>query len=190
VQEQLRIARGRKLRHRQEDIRIDGWAIECRINAEDPYNNYLPSTGTITTIRLPTGPGVRVDSGVYPGAEVTPYYDSMISKLVCFGETRGEAVLRMRRALEEYRIMGVKTNIPFHQHMMDSHRFLTGQFDTQFVEERFSMAEREAPDELEAVILATLVAHRQSRQASQIVAPGARDTSNWKWLSRWERLRR
>jgi acetyl-CoA carboxylase, biotin carboxylase subunit len=190
VQEQLRIARGRKLRHRQEDIRIDGWAIECRINAEDPYNNYLPSTGTITTIRLPTGPGVRVDSGVYPGAEVTPYYDSMISKLVCFGETRGEAVLRMRRALEEYRIMGVKTNIPFHQHMMDSHRFLTGQFDTQFVEERFSMAEREAPDELEAAILATLVAHRQSRQASQIVAPGARDTSNWKWLSRWERLRR
>jgi acetyl-CoA carboxylase, biotin carboxylase subunit len=190
VQEQLRIARGRKLRHRQEDIRMDGWAIECRINAEDPYNDYLPSTGTITTIRLPTGPGVRVDSGVYPGAEVTPYYDSMISKLVCFGETRGEAVLRMRRALEEYRIMGVKTNIPFHQHMMDSHRFLTGQFDTQFVEERFSMAEREAPDELEAAILATLVAHRQSRQASQIVAPGERDTSNWKWLSRWERLRR
>jgi acetyl-CoA carboxylase, biotin carboxylase subunit len=190
VQEQLRIARGRKLRHRQKDIRMDGWAIECRINAEDPYNNYLPSTGTITTIRLPTGPGVRVDSGVYPGAEVTPYYDSMISKLVCFGETRGEAVLRMRRALEEYRIMGVKTNIPFHQHMLDSHRFLTGQFDTQFVEERFSMAEREAPDELEAAILATLVAHRQGQQASQIVAPGARDASNWKWLSRWERLRR
>jgi acetyl-CoA carboxylase, biotin carboxylase subunit len=190
VQEQLRIARGRKLRHRQKDIHMDGWAIECRINAEDPYNNYLPSTGTITTIRLPTGPGVRVDSGVYPGAEVTPYYDSMISKLVCFGETRGEAVLRMRRALEEYRIMGVKTNIPFHQHMLDSHRFLTGQFDTQFVEERFSMAEREAPDELEAAILATLVAHRQGQQASQIVAPGARDASNWKWLSRWERLRR
>lgn len=190
VQEQLRIARGRKLRLSQEDVRMDGWAIECRINAEDPYNDYLPSTGTITTIRLPTGPGVRVDSGVYPGAEVTPYYDSMISKLVCFGETRGEAVLRMRRALEEYRIMGVKTNIPFHQHMMDSHRFLTGQFDTQFVEERFSMAEREAPDELEAAILATLVAHRQGQQASQMVAPGERDTSNWKWLSRWERLRR
>jgi acetyl-CoA carboxylase, biotin carboxylase subunit len=190
VQEQLRIARGRKLRHQQEDIRMHGWAIECRINAEDPYNNYLPSTGTITTIRLPTGPGVRVDSGVYPGAEVTPYYDSMISKLICFGETRGEAVLRMRRALEEYRIMGVKTNIPFHQHMMDSHRFLTGQFDTQFVEERFSMAEREAPDELEAAIMATLVAHGKGRQASQIVAPGARDTSNWKWLSRWERLRK
>jgi acetyl/propionyl-CoA carboxylase alpha subunit len=96
----------------------------------------------------------------------------------------------MRRALEEYRIMGVKTNIPFHQHMMDSHRFLTGQFDTKFVEERFSMSDREAPDVMEAAILATLVAHKQSQQASQIVAPGERDTSNWKWLSRWERLRR
>ena len=190
VQEQLRIARGRRLRWSQEDIKVRGWAIECRINAEDPYNDYLPSTGTITTIRLPTGPGVRVDSGVYPGYEVTPYYDPLISKLICYGETRAEAVLRMRRALEEYRIMGVKTNIPFHQHMIDSHRFLSGQFDTKFVEDRFSMSEREAPDTLEAAIVATLVAHRQSQQASQIVAPGDRDTSNWKWLSRWERLQR
>jgi acetyl-CoA carboxylase, biotin carboxylase subunit len=190
VQEQLRVARNRRLRYAQEDVRIRGWAIECRINAEDPYNDFLPSTGTITTVRLPTGPGVRVDSGIYPGYEVTPYYDPLISKLICYGETRGEAVLRMRRALEEYRIMGVKTNIPFHQHMMDSHRYLSGSFDTQFVEERFSMSEREPMDNLEAAILATLVAHRQGQRASQIVAPGERDTSNWKWLSRWERLRR
>lgn len=190
VQEQLRVARGRKLRLTQEDIQMKGWAIECRINAEDPYNNYLPSTGQITTSRLPTGPGVRIDTGVFPGYEVTPYYDSMISKLICYGETRGEAVLRMRRALEEYRIMGVKTNIPFHQHMMDSHRFLTGQFDTEFVEERFSMKDREASDQMEAAIAAVLVAHRRSQRASQIVAPGERDTSNWKWYSRWERLRR
>jgi acetyl-CoA carboxylase biotin carboxylase subunit len=190
VQEMLRIARGRKLRITQDDVRMKGWAIECRINAEDPYNNYLPSTGTITTSRLPTGPGVRVDTGVFPGYEVTPYYDSMISKLICYGETRGEAVLRMRRALTEYRIMGVNTNIPFHQHMMDSHRFLTGQFDTKFVEERFSMSDREATDHLEAAILATLVAHRQGQQASQIVAPGERDASNWKYMGRWERLRR
>jgi acetyl-CoA carboxylase biotin carboxylase subunit len=190
VQEQLRIARGRRLRITQEDVKISGWAIECRINAEDPYNNYLPSTGTITVSRLPTGPGVRVDTGVFPGYEVTPYYDSMISKLICYGETRGEAVLRMRRALEEYRIMGVKTNIPFHQHMMDSHRFLSGQFDTQFVEERFSMSARVATHTMEAAILATLVAHRQEQQASQIIAPSERDTSNWKWLGRWERLQR
>jgi len=190
VQEQLRIARGRRLRLRQEDVRITGWAIECRINAEDPYNNYMPSTGTITAAHLPAGPGVRVDSGVYVGNEITPYYDSMISKLICYGETRGEAALRMRRALEEYRIMGVKTNIPFHQHMMDSHRFLSGQFDTSFVEERFSMDDREIDNSLEAALLATLAAHEQSQRAAQIVAPGARDTSNWKWLSRWERLRR
>lgn len=188
VQEQLRIARGRRLRYTQEQIQMKGWAIECRINAEDPYNNFLPSTGLITTITLPTGPGIRIDTGVYPGYQITPYYDSMISKLICYGETRAEAVLRMRRALEEYRIMGVKTNIPFHQHMMDSHRFLSGQFDTKFVEERFSMSDREAIDTLEAAILATLVAHRQGQQASQVMAPGTRDTSNWKWLGRWERL--
>jgi len=190
VQEQLRIARGRRLRFKQEDIKMKGWAIECRINAEDPYNNYLPSTGTITVSRVPTGPGVRVDTGVFPGYVITPYYDSMISKLICYGETRGEAILRMRRALEEYRVMGVKTNIPFHQHMMDSHRFLTGQFDTHFVEERFKMSDREAPLVMESAILATLMAHQQGQQASQIVAPGERDVSNWKWYSRWERLRR
>lgn len=189
VQEQLRIARGRRLRYSQEDIRMNGWAIECRINAEDPYNDYLPSTGKITAINLPSGPGVRVDTGVYEGYEITPYYDSMISKLICYGETRGEAVLRMRRALEEYRIMGVKTNIPFHQHMMESHRFLSGQFDIQFVEERFGMSSRELHDEMEAAIFAALVAHRQSQRASQIVAPGGRDTSNWKWLGRWRRMR-
>ena len=190
VQEQLRIARGRRLRLRQEDVAINGWAIECRINAEDPYNSYLPSTGVITSVQLPTGPGVRVDTGVFEGNEISPYYDSMISKLICYGETRGEAVLRMRRALEEYRIMGVKTNIPFHQHMMDSHRFMSGQFDTKFVEDRFSMDDRAAAHALEAALLATLAAHEQNQRAAQMVAPGARDTSNWKWYSRWERLRR
>jgi acetyl/propionyl-CoA carboxylase alpha subunit len=188
AQEQLRIARGRRLRWTQEDIKMKGWAIECRINAEDPYNGFMPSTGRITHVTLPSGPGIRVDTGVYAGYEITPYYDSMISKLICYGETRGEAVLRMRRALEEYRIMGVKTNIPFHQHMMDSHRFLTAAFDTSFVEERFSMEDREATDQLEAAIAATIIAHQQGKQASQLVAPGERDASNWKYLSRWERL--
>ena len=185
AQEQMRIARGRKLRFTQEDVNISGWAIECRINAEDPYNNYLPSTGIISTMRLPSGPGVRLDTGVFRGYEITPYYDSMISKLICYGETRGEAVLRMRRALEEYRIMGVKTNIPFHQHMMDSHRFLTGQFDTNFVEERFSMSDREADKEMEAAVLAALVAHEEGLQASQKMAPANNGRVNsWKWARR------
>ena len=193
VKEQIRIARGRLMRYKQEDIHINGWSIECRINAEDPFNNFLPSTGKINHILLPTGPGVRVDTGVYPGFEVSPYYDSLISKLIVWGETRAEAILRMRRSLEEYRVIGVRTNIPFHQNIMDSTRFIGGQYDTRFVEERFSMeaAEdiRESQPEL-AAIFATLVAHKQARHAANIVQRGERDTSNWKWFSRWERMQR
>ncbi|MGH2523839.1 MAG: acetyl-CoA carboxylase biotin carboxylase subunit, partial [Anaerolineales bacterium] len=193
VKEQLRIARARKLRYEQSDVVMNGWAIECRVNAEDPYNNFLPSTGQITHSLLPTGPGVRVDTGIYPGFEISPYYDSLISKVICWGETRGEAILRMRRALEEYRILGVKTNIPFHQGIMDSHRFMAGQFDTRFVEERFSLEAAEEgkathPDI--AAILATLVAHQQGRHAAQVVQRGERDTSNWKWVGRYERMHR
>ena len=193
VKEQLRIARGRPMRITQEAVALKGWAMECRINAEDPYNNFMPSTGRLTHILQPTGPGVRIDTGVYPGFEVSPYYDSLISKLVVWGETRAEAILRMRRALDEYKLVGVRTNIPFHQSLMDSHRFMGGQFDTRFVEERFTM---ESPEDgqggLEniAAIIATLVAHRQTQRAAQIVQRGGRDTSNWKWLGRWERMRR
>lgn len=193
VKEQLRIARGRKLRYTQDDIRMNGWAIECRINAEDPYNDFLPSIGRLTGMTLPTGPGVRVDSGVYEGFEITPYYDSLISKLICWGETRGEALLRMRRALEEYRIMGVKTNIPFHQRLLDSPRFMGGQFDTTFVEERFSLSEDGQGDLCDpevAAIIATLVAHQRGQQAAQVVARDSRDLSNWKFFGRYERMRR
>jgi acetyl/propionyl-CoA carboxylase alpha subunit len=193
VKEQIRIARGRQIRYSQENIHLNGWAIECRINAEDPYNNFLPSTGRITHSLLPTGPGVRVDTGVYPGFEISPYYDSLISKLIVWGETRAEAILRMRRSLEEYKIVGVRTNIPFHQNLMDSHRFMGGQFDTRFVEERFSMEAAEEgkttrPDI--AAIIATLVAHDQTQRAAHIIQRGERDTSNWKWISRWERMQR
>ncbi|HEX9796226.1 MAG TPA: acetyl-CoA carboxylase biotin carboxylase subunit [Anaerolineales bacterium] len=193
VKEQIRIARGRKLRYAQEDIRINGWAIECRINAEDPYNNFLPSTGRISLSIVPTGPGVRVDTGIFPGCEISPYYDSLLSKLICWGETRGEAILRMRRALEEYRILGVTTNTAFHQNIMGSHRYIAGVFDTRFVEERFSMDEMEEekedlPDI--AAVLATLFAHRQTQEAANIVQRGARDTSNWKWVGRYERIHR
>ncbi len=193
VKEQIRIARGRRLRYTQDDIKLKGWAIECRINAEDPYNNFMPSTGRITTTILPTGPGIRVDTGVYAGFEITPYYDSLIAKLICFGETRGEAILRMRRALEEYRIIGVKTTIPFHQRILDSHRFLASNFDTRFIEDRFSLEEMEEgltthPEV--AAILATLAAHEQARHAAQLVQRGKRDTSNWKWVGRYERMHR
>jgi acetyl-CoA carboxylase biotin carboxylase subunit len=193
VKEQIRIARGRQLRYVQEDILINGWAIECRINAEDPYSNFMPSTGQISHIWPPTGPGVRVDTGVYPCFEISPYYDSLISKLIVWGETRAEAILRMRRALEEYKIVGVHTNIPFHQTLMDSHRFMAGQYDTRFVEQRFSIREAVEGKEKDAeiaAILATLVAHQRTERAAHIIRRGERDTSNWKWLSRWERLQR
>ncbi len=191
VKEQIRIARGRKLSVAQEDIKINGAAIECRINAEDPHNNFMPSTGHISHIVLPTGPGIRVDTGVFTGSDITPYYDSMISKLIVWGETRAQAILRMRRALSEYKVVGVRTNIPFHQTLMDSHRFMGGQYDTRFIEEEFSMEEiaegKETFPEV-AAIIATLVQHERTERAAHVVRRNARDTSNWKWLSRWERL--
>jgi acetyl/propionyl-CoA carboxylase alpha subunit len=133
---------------------------------------------------------VRVDTGVYSGYEITPYYDSLISKLICWGETRGEAILRLRRALEEYRIAGVKTTIPFHQTILDSHRFMAGNFDTRFIEERFEMEGERASQPEIAAILATLVAHRKGQAAAQVVKRGARDASNWKWVGRYERMHR
>ncbi len=193
VKEQIRVARGRTLKHTQADIQMKGWAIECRVNAEDPYNGFMPSTGYISNILLPTGPGVRVDTGVYPGFEISPYYDSLISKLIVFGETRAEVILRMRRALEEYKIVGVRTNIPFHQNMMDSHRFMGGQFDTQFVEKRFSMERADhgrASSPHIAAIMATLVAHQQTQRSAHVIQRNERDTSNWKWMGRWERIHR
>ena len=194
VAEQIRIARGRQLTYNQEDIVLRGHGIECRINAEDPYNGFLPSTGRITHSLLPTGPGVRVDTGIYPGFEITSFYDPMIAKLIVWGETRGQAILRMRRAIEEYRIVGVRTNIPFHQTMMNSHRFMGGQYDTRFVEERFSMPEPEdehsthLPDI--AAVFATLVAHHENQRSAEFVMRNERDTSNWKWMGRWERMHR
>ena len=110
-----------------------------------------------------------------------------------WGETGAQAILRMRSALEEYRIVGVRTNIPFHQTMMDSHRFMAGQYDTRFVEERFTMEESEETRQSQsevAAILATLIAHRETERSAQIVNRNERDTSNWKWVGRWERMHR
>jgi acetyl-CoA carboxylase biotin carboxylase subunit len=193
VKEQLHIAAGRRLRFKQEDIRLNGWAIECRINAEDPYNYFLPSTGIITQSILPTGPGIRVDTGIYAGFAISPFYDSLISKIICWAETREEAILRMRRALDEYRILGVKTSIPFHQNLISSQQFVSGQFNTRFVEEQFSINKsKKGEEELEkiALIMATLVKHYQLQKASQILQNSERDTNNWKWWGRRETMDR
>ncbi|MBX3045933.1 MAG: acetyl-CoA carboxylase biotin carboxylase subunit [Anaerolineales bacterium] len=193
VTEQLRIARGRPLSLTQDQVRMQGWAIECRVNAEDPHNSFLPSTGFISHLTVPTGPGVRVDTGVYAGFNISPYYDSLISKLVVKGESRAQAILRMRRALEEYHVVGVKTNIPFHQRILEQARFIAGNFDTRFVEERFSLEKAEESMETHpeiAAIVATLVANDQTQRSAHIISRGKRDTSNWKWVSRWERMHR
>jgi len=194
VKEQIRIARGRRMTPTESVLEPKGWAVECRINAEDPYQNFMPSVGVLSTVQTPKGPGVRVDSGVYTGSEITPYYDSMISKLITFAETRPLALARMRRALSEYVLMGVKHNIPFHINLMNSVSFLAGQFDTRFVEDRFSMTTYESDptdgDLTTVAIAATLHAHRKRQLASQVIAPAKRDTSNWKWVGRWERIHR
>ena len=134
VKEQLRIASGEGLRFKQEDIKFDGHAIEVRINAEDPDNNFAPCPGKIESFHVPGGPGIRVDTHVYAGYVIPPYYDSMIAKLIVWGENRSEALSRMRRALKEFIIDGVKTTIPFHQKVMEDSRFTSGDFDTSFLE--------------------------------------------------------
>lgn len=133
IKEQIKIANNEKLSIDQADITYDGWAIECRINAEDPYNDFLPSPGKVDMYLAPGGLGVRVDSAVYPGYTIPPYYDSMVAKLITHGKTREEAIKRMKRALEEFVIEGVKTTIPFHSQIMDHEVFKDGDFNTKFL---------------------------------------------------------
>ena len=193
VFQQIRIAQGYPLPFGQEDIRMRGWAIECRINAEDPFNQFFPSTGVVSEHDVPTGPGVRVDTGVFGGCTITPHYDPMISKLICYGETRDQAVRRMRRALAEYHILGVASNIPFHQTLLQDARFLAGDFDTRFVENQFSMelvaGDLETHPEI-AAILATLVAHQETERSAHIERDCGDGTSNWKRKGRWKQMGR
>jgi pyruvate carboxylase subunit A len=133
LKEQLRIASGEKLKIKQSDVKMNGWAIECRINAEDPMNNFAPSPGKLRGYRSPGGVGIRVDSGVHTRYTISPMYDPMISKLVAWGRDRDEAIQRMRRALYEYVIVGVKTNIPFHKAVMENPRFQSGELGTHFI---------------------------------------------------------
>jgi acetyl-CoA carboxylase biotin carboxylase subunit len=138
VREQLRIAAGEKLSFRQEDIRIDGHAIECRINAEDP-KTFMPSPGLITLYHAPGGPGVRVDSHIYSGYRVPPYYDSMIGKVIAHGGDRDAAIARMKNALTEIVIEGIKTNVPLHQEIFQHAAFHRGGTDIHYLEKRLGL---------------------------------------------------
>lgn len=141
IKEMISIAEGQPLSIKQEDITFQGWSIECRINAENPYKNFMPSAGKIEHYLAPGGPGVRVDSAAYPGYVISPHYDSMIAKLIVWGHNREEAIHRMRRALEEFTIEGIHTTIPFHLKVLEHEGFLDGNFDIKFLEEHDVLAE-------------------------------------------------
>ena len=143
IREQILIASGKKLSIAQEDISLNGWAIECRINAEDPQKNFLPSPGKVNMYLPPGGFGVRVDSAVYPGYNIPPYYDSMVAKLIVHAPTREEAIQKMKRALDEFVIDGVKTTIPFYQKLFTHPAFIQGEFNTKFLEQHDVMNELE-----------------------------------------------
>ncbi len=134
VKEQIRIAAGEKLRVKQEDIVIKGAAIECRINVEDPHNNFIPSPGRIEELNLPGGRGVRLDTHIYQGYMVSPHYDSMVAKLICYGENRNEAISIMKRALDEFYVSPNKTTIALHNEILNNKDFLEGNVSTHFLE--------------------------------------------------------
>jgi pyruvate carboxylase subunit A len=144
VKTQIRVARGEELGFTQEDVVQDGWAMEFRVNAEDPAREFMPAPGRISRYNEPGGFGVRVDSGVYAGYTIPPYYDSMIAKLVVWGKTREEAIQRGRRALYEYVVGGVKTNIPLHLALAESPDFLAGRLSTHFIPDHPEVMERAA----------------------------------------------
>jgi acetyl-CoA carboxylase biotin carboxylase subunit len=133
IAEQLRIAAGEPLGYEQSDIKITGHALECRINAENPETNFTPSAGTITALHLPGGPSVRIDSHIYQGYTVPPYYDSLLAKIITVGSNRAQSIARMRRVLEEITIEGVATTVSFHRALLQESDFIAGRFDTDFV---------------------------------------------------------
>jgi acetyl-CoA carboxylase biotin carboxylase subunit len=193
VKEQIRIAAGQPLSIQQEEVHFNGWAMECRVNAEDPFRNFMPSTGRITQSLVPDGPGIRVDSGVYSGFEISPYYDALIAKLIVHDKSRSDTIARMKRALDEFRVIGVRTNIPFHQALMKDPEFLAGNFDTQFV--RDGRPALDDPQEYLALcevaaLAAVLAAEKESQRSAIVIQRGKRDTSNWKWVGRWDRNRK
>ncbi|HJV44448.1 MAG TPA: acetyl-CoA carboxylase biotin carboxylase subunit [Bacillota bacterium] len=134
IKEQISVAFGNQLSFLQEDIQINGWALECRINAENPAKNFMPSPGRVENYLPPGGYGVRIDSAVYPGYQISPFYDSMIAKVIVWGKDRNEVIQRMKRALGEFVIEGVKTTIPFHLKLLENDEFVKGDFNTKFLE--------------------------------------------------------
>jgi acetyl-CoA carboxylase biotin carboxylase subunit len=200
VKAQIQVAAGMQLPFKQSDLAQRGWAIECRIYAEDPAAGFVPAPGKIDTLRFPDGPGVRVDAGVYEGAEVSLYYDPMIAKLATWGRDRGEAIDRMRRALAECTIAGeLTTNLEFHRWIVEQPGFLAGDFDTNYINQEYhpeKLMRGEDPTRLAAILAAAVTA--QHNQNHTVAAPstsataraGANGGSAWRTLGRIDMLRR
>jgi acetyl-CoA carboxylase biotin carboxylase subunit len=163
VREQLRVAAGEPLGLTQEDVLLRGWAIECRITAEDSQADFMPSLGRIELVSEPSGPGVRVDSSLFTGMEVSPYYDSLLSKLIVWGNDRDEALRRMQRALSEYQVLGVKTTLPFHRELMQDEAFISGDFHTHFLDGR-ETPETHASSDDTPLLVAALLSHQRRRE--------------------------
>ncbi len=194
VREQIAVAEGTQLRYTQEDIKLDGHAIECRIYAEDPQNGFAPSTGRLQHYRIPAGPGVRVDSGVVIYNEIPIYYDPMIAKLVVWGSDRAEAIARTRRALQEYRVSGLKTTIGFHLAVLASERFVKGDLSTSFLTEEYPDNKYEILDDdilRSAAIAAALDKFTHERKIALNSGDGnRRAVSLWRNHHRRDRLRK
>ena len=194
VKEQLRIAAGERLSLRQEDVRPRGAAIECRIYAEDPETNFFPSPGLISRLAAPAGPGIREDSGVYEGWKVPLEYDPLLSKLMAWGTDRTEAITRMRRALGEYTVEGIRTTIPFFRRVLEHPDFVAGRFDTDFVDRLLAdnrLTAHEAPPLGEEQIAAIAVALHRARHGTAIPRPtGIASESPWKAAGRESLLNR
>jgi acetyl/propionyl-CoA carboxylase alpha subunit len=156
VKEQIRIARGEPLSFTQDDLKIKGHAIEVRVYAEDPANNFLPDIGNLQTYITPKGPGIRVDDGFEQGMDIPIYYDPMIAKLVSYGKDRQEAIQRMIRAIDEYQITGIQTTLAFGKFVMQHEAFVSGNFDTHFVNKYFLPEHLSQENEEEAMIAALI----------------------------------
>jgi acetyl-CoA carboxylase biotin carboxylase subunit len=204
VQEQFRVAAGLPLSFTQEEIVMRGAAIECRISAEDPENRFLPATGTVAALQEPAGPGIRVESSLYPGLQVPLFYDPLLAKLVVWGRDRQQAIARLRRALVEYQIVGVRTTLPFVRWLLEQQRFIAGDLSTDFIAEEWDS--RHNSDEYEhedqpstlseeqvAAIVGSLLLHEQTEQKRQCLTATdatSEDHSRWRDAGRGEILRR
>ncbi len=181
VREQINVAFGEKLSFTQDQVSWTGHAIECRVYAEDPENNFLPSPGKITRLRLPQGSGVRDDGGVYEGAEVSIYYDPMISKLAVYGRNRMEAIDRMRRALQEYEVGGIKTTLPFFREIMQDKEFIEGKLDTGFIarfNERKTVTEI-IETEMDLALITASLSFSEKQNNTEQISQNLQSSSRW-----------